>query len=264
MSGDKIMEIRARAFSMPKIGNLEEEYADAYHLPKYSKNNLFHDDGGKFLFAVADGATEAAFPDVWAKILVRAYGRGYLNIDNFEERIEKLQVLWEKIVNEMDLPWYGREKIQQGSASTFLGIKFTENGMGDKGYGFWEMMSIGDSCVFQIRDDRMVKHYPIKHSDYFNSNPPLLYTIQKLNNSFVDLIECKKRLWFRGDIFYLMTDSISHWFLKEVESGRFPWITLNAIGEGKDRLDFTEFVTYLVDSEAMRNDDATLVRIEIL
>lgn len=257
------MKIDASAFSMSKIGNSDEDYADAYYIPRPHNNNHFSGSGEKFLFAIADGATEAAFPGIWAKLLVNSYGNGYLRWDNFEDNIPNLQLIWEKVVNKMDLPWYGKEKVKQGSASTFLGIKFTENKIDCKDYGIYEIISIGDSCTFQVRNDSLIKYYPVKASNLFNSNPNLVYTLPSLNMGLGDLIEMRTRIWHRGDTFYLMTDSLSHWFLKEVEEGNTPWITLNSIDRESSRLDFSEFVSNLIGINHMRNDDATLIRIEI-
>jgi hypothetical protein len=65
----------------------------------------------------------------------------------------------------------------------------------------------------------------------------------------------------RGTAFYLMTDALSCWFLRECEWGREPWRILNDLGTHEG---FAKLVGDLRAAGDMKNDDVTLLRIDIL
>jgi hypothetical protein len=63
------------------------------------------------------------------------------------------------------------------------------------------------------------------------------------------------------DVFYLMTDAISCWFLKQVEMGQAPWELLDPVLEGKDSID--NLLDQLRQDKEIRNDDVTVMRIQV-
>ena len=65
------MQVRTQVFHAQKKGNAESEYEDA----SFPNNALEREEVSEFRCAVADGASESAFADVWAQLLVRAFGR---------------------------------------------------------------------------------------------------------------------------------------------------------------------------------------------
>ena len=87
------MRICTKAFHVPKHGNAEEEYEDAFfpekHLDRKAK---------EFRCAVADGASESAFSGHWAQLLVHGFGRRRLLLGH-------LQQTWQKAVKSRPLPW---------------------------------------------------------------------------------------------------------------------------------------------------------------
>ena len=66
--------------------------------------------------------------------------------------------------------------------------------------------------------------------------------------------------WQGGDHFYLMTDALAAWFLREHEAGGRPWRRLEELDHG---LAFARWVDELRRSHALRNDDVTLLRLII-
>ncbi len=58
------LQAQWRVFALPKRGHRLEEYEDAY---------AGNPDGGRF--AVADGAAESSFANVWAQLLVSGFVR---------------------------------------------------------------------------------------------------------------------------------------------------------------------------------------------
>jgi hypothetical protein len=60
----------AQAFWLPKAGNSDSEYEDAFFPRRLKRRN-----GRRLRFAVADGATETSFSGVWARLLVSSFVR---------------------------------------------------------------------------------------------------------------------------------------------------------------------------------------------
>jgi len=70
--------------------------------------------------------------------------------------------------------------------------------------------------------------------------------------------------WRIGDRFYLMTDALAHWWLAEHEAGRAPWAALDRPGGRGRRRSFPDWVDDRRRRRHLRNDDVTLLRIEIM
>jgi hypothetical protein len=69
--------------------------------------------------------------------------------------------------------------------------------------------------------------------------------------------------WDPGDAFYLMTDALACWFMREVEEGRMPWGVLRDLDTSGEIKPFREWVGDLRMDRAIRNDDVTLLRVDI-
>jgi hypothetical protein len=63
-----------------------------------------------------------------------------------------------------------------------------------------------------------------------------------------------------------MTDALAHWFLKGVECGTQPWLTLGKVAEQDQILTgkFRKWISEMCESNAMRNDDVTLLIITMV
>jgi hypothetical protein len=59
-----------------------------------------------------------------------------------------------------------------------------------------------------------------------------------------------------------MTDALARWSLKEDEDGRNPWARLRDFGPG-DAPAFDRWIDRLRQAKEMRNDDITLIRIDL-
>jgi len=62
------------------------------------------------------------------------------------------------------------------------------------------------------------------------------------------------------DRLLLMTDALAQWFLVESEMGRRPWAALAKVTTPEQ---FAAFVEVLRAGGALRNDDVTLVNVEV-
>jgi hypothetical protein len=238
------MQIVAETFWLPKQGNTLTEYEDAF-FPKQK----FNQDVNLFRAAIADGATETSFSKEWANLLVQKSCM-VNNKKQFIQDLPKLQTQWYTEVNNKDMPWYAQEKFYIGAYATILSLKLEET--------TYEIMAIGDTCLFHIRGENLENCFPLTDSKQFNDRPLLLSSYANNNEGIMEhIIEQSGTKWKQGDEFYLMTDALACWFMEANEKKSRPWAKIRAIKQGN----FKNFITKLRSTKVLRNDDVTLVRV---
>lgn len=241
------MEVRIiNKFKTSKRGNLQEEYEDAYAISE---------DNSKI--AISDGATEASFSKEWAQILVNHFVNN--PVENItSEWLEELYSIFNAKVDISKLPWHAQNKIiEQGSYSTLTGLYIDIEGESFTG------ISIGDSCLFWI-DISGIHTFPFRSVEEFNSRPYLINTL-KHNNVELNNEAYQKAIHYKFDLditrLYLVTDALACWFVKEYCNGNEPWKVLDELTEESD---FINLVDKLRDNGELKNDDVTLVIIEVI
>lgn len=263
------MEPALKAFWLPKKGNSTEEYEDA---SAHSAR----------LIAIADGATESAFADRWAQGLVKRFVESppagntpsSLLLENW---LSPLQKEWHKSIAWDKLPWYAEEKARSGAFAAFLGVRL----MGEEAqptpapqkfslWNFffpkkksiriisprWQAVAVGDSNLFLVRGDALVKSFPIERSEQFDSRPLLLSSNPSKNRPVWQRVQMTEGDCDSGDVMMLMTDALAAWFLKRHEAGEKPW---KILGELRSNQEFSDFIDQQRTNTSMRNDDVTLV-----
>jgi hypothetical protein len=212
------------AFFMQKAGNRADEYEDAYAYTAQA------DENGDLWFAIADGATETSFSGEWARLLTSAYAEKRLTTIT-PDAIQPLSAEWEaKIAGQTaaaPLPWYAETKLIDGAASSLVGLHITAS-------GGWKAIGAGDSCLFQVRGMQVVASFPLSQPDEFKAEGE----------------------WLPGDMFYLMTDALAHWFLKR-PTDYIP--RLNSLGPRR----FEKLIHYLRAEKLCKNDDVTFLRVRL-
>jgi hypothetical protein len=268
------LDLTARTFWIPKEGNSEEEFEDAFHPPS------LRDRKGRILrFAVADGASEGMLSGPWAKILVRAFCRASQRptASSARQVIARACDSWETWLaaylqrrNESGRPvqWWEEQGLSNGPFSTLVGVAFLLRE--GSGAGRWDAVAMGDSCLFGVSGSLLKVRFPIESSSGFGSRPVLISSDPRRNAAYLDRIVQTGGTFEPGDRFYLMTDALSAWFLREVEAGEEPWERLDeAVGDGDgategDDSGFRDLVHCLRASGKMRNDDVTLTCIRVV
>jgi hypothetical protein len=264
------LEIRhSCSFWAQKRGNTPDEFEDAFAL-----------DARNGRFAVADGATESSFADLWAKQLVDGFVSrdgfrllGEFEADVWHSWLPSLQEQWKKIVDEKDLPWFGRNKIEKGAHATFLGLTFQREELAwhrrwlpwfsfYKDAIRWRAIAVGDACMFMIRNDICTQAFPVTRPDDFHNSPCLVASISHLSAALSKNERRCEGECRQGDLFWLMTDALAHWFLKERDADRRPWRQLGTFLE-KDATQnhFVEWIEKLRSASEIRNDDVTALGI---
>lgn len=241
--------LRWQAFHVAKAGNAAADWEDA-----------FAADTARGRFAVADGASEASFAALWARLLtegfVSARGKPWRDLG----WLTPLRQRWAREVDAVPLPWYAEAKRDAGAFATFLGLIFRPARTDQP--PFWRALAIGDSCLFRTRRGRVLKSFPLSRSDAFGSQPHLL---RSRGGCGVER-ECERTLglWRSGDRFLLMTDALAQWFLRLTEADRKPCDEIAALlTESDPQAAFPGWVEERRRLEALRNDDVTLLSVDL-
>jgi hypothetical protein len=225
------------AYRLPRRGNSEAECEDAYAA-----------DAEAGQFAVADGASESAFALPWAEALAAGY---VAHRGPWSRWLPAARATWESARESDAMPWYVETKFMDGAFATLLGLALRRAGA--DGRRRWRALAVGDSCLFQIRRDRLHRAFPIKRAAEFGNRPALL-------GSRPQTARCKRcrvtGTWRLGDTFLLMTDALAQWFLEEAAGGRQPWDQLRW---AQSAAAFAEFVNERREVGRLRNDDTTLL-----
>jgi hypothetical protein len=246
------MLVQARSFWLPKAGNAEEEYEDAF-----STENLNGRSPRRYRCAVADGATETSFSGLWARLLVEAYVDGRLGRRSWLPTLGRLRSVWQAEVGRKPLPWYAEEKVRLGAYAALLGVTVTAHADGSIG---WSAAAIGDCCLIQLRAERVHRSFPLSRAEEFSSRPVLVGSVN-LSRGDDDVRVIRRSGTARaGDRLVLMSDALACWFLRSHEEGGAPARDLEESTAG----DFATWIGELRASGEMRNDDVTLIAVDLL
>ncbi|WP_156341547.1 hypothetical protein [Pseudanabaena sp. 'Roaring Creek'] len=234
-----------QSFSVQKAGNTPTECEDIWHFAKCN---------ARISIALSDGATESSFAREWAKELVTAFvdrrcpwQEIYGCAANW---LLPLQTNWQQWLARQNLSWFAKRKAGAGAFATFLSLEVFTNLS-------WKSLAVGDSCLFIVRDRLLYKSFPLQNSQEFSNCPKLIGTHGQAANIPISQIQGEAKI---GDRFYLTTDAIACWILKQIEANQDPWVKLEEIDS---QASFAEWVNELRDRRAIANDDTTLLCVQI-
>ncbi|WP_202919449.1 hypothetical protein [Saccharothrix deserti] len=190
-------------------------------------------------FAVSDGASTAARSAVWSALLVDAFAGGEDPLA--PDVLDGLRREWWSKVFDPGLPWFAVEKLQRGSAATFVGLRI--------GGGAYQVTAVGDTCLFHVSDDELVLVGPVDDHRDFSRYPDLVSTHQPLAPAAV---WSGGGAYRAGDVFLIATDAVAKHVLRE----RVPGVLRVCETVGGD-LEFVRFVASGRQS-GLDNDDTTV------
>jgi hypothetical protein len=253
-----MVQIESECFSLQKAGNRKDEYEDAFN------SNIFvHKDTAYYRFAIADGASESSFADIWADLLASGYCNGKFNGKHIYKSIAKLSKAWKRKLNAKDLPWYAQEKLNSGAFSTLAGITFR---LTDASSVAFDAVAIGDSCIFQIRGDKIITSFPLGSVDDFH-NRPVLISSNAANNIHLEAFVKKWNGTAQvGDSFILMTDALACWILTRYEEDISVIKKIHGLACEHDFINLVHAERKIIlrdGSFYLRNDDVTLIRVNL-
>ncbi len=243
-------EIFWTAASVPKSGAGGDENEDACAANPSS-----------FRFAIADGASEGWRSGPWARHLATAFAKSPPEPGTYTEwlAVARSEFPSEKPGGSRAGPvaWYAEEKQAEGAFATLLGVTFRESAHGAG--AAWKAVAVGDSCVFQLRDGELVTAFPIDNPKRFGNQPPLVGSVT---------MDGPEPEWFAGraeigDEFFLLTDGLAEWFLRETAQGRSPAWRLSDVLSDPAPAEFRSWVQTLRTGHVLRDDDSTAVRVRL-
>ncbi|HAF29437.1 MAG TPA: hypothetical protein DCG75_10360 [Bacteroidales bacterium] len=251
MLKDKVFNIL-----IPKQGNSEQECEDCISIKATKEQNKKL----RLRVAIADGATESSFAKEWSNLLTKSFDKFKLPLkETLLNKLTDLRKKQEVLLKDIELPWYAQEKAENGAFSAFLGIRI------DLVNHNYEAIAIGDCCLFHIRNEVVIKQFPVMNSSEFGNNPYLISSKPNKNTDLVNYLIEEKGDLSKGDILFLMSDALAHWFMKNNELNEHPWnILLGLKGKTKEeKLKFNSWLTERRISKEIKNDDVVLAIIEL-
>ena len=220
--------------SAPKDGQTLDECEDAFE---------GQPESGRF--AIADGATQSIYSALWAQLLVHAFQAASDDDLAGGRWIGPSRARWSAEVDSLEVPWYMAEKRQYGAFATVLGVRITRDG--------WRAFAVGDSCLFQLSEGKLIRSFPLSKSSEFDSRPNL---IPSRNDIHPKLANAHGQS-HAGDRLLLMTDALAEWSLRQCELGRPIWELMERIRTAEDLM-----ANLAIWRKAgMHNDDVTFVKI---
>jgi hypothetical protein len=251
--------IRFWQFQLPKRGERVEDYEDAADC-----------DPARGRFAIADGAAGSSFSALWAKLLVEEFVRTPKPQPGpWADWLPAVQQRWSVAVGHRasngPTPWFVQDRIQQGAFAAFLGVVLDEvtTWRGGKRKR-WRALAIGDTCLFQVRDNKLVKAVPLSRSKDFGNTPWLVGSRSACDRTLNKQGGVHKGDWRSNDRLWLMTDALSLWFLQQIEAGRKPWKEMDPLLLAPEpRQAFALWIDGLRKNQSIRNDDVTLLAVSL-
>ncbi len=196
--------------------------------------------------AVADGATESIFSGAWAGRLVEGMVEIRATTTHaFGDALSDWQAEWREAVRlrTQERPWYVAAKATEGAFAAVLGLSLHADGR-------WRALSVGDCCLFHVRDGDLLESWPYEAPDAFTNRPALVPSRPDREETAP---ETTTGTWRPTDRFVLATDAVAAWLMRD----RSPSVA---------RLNEEEVPGTLEAARAdglLRNDDTTLLVLDL-
>ena len=271
------------AYWAAKEGSSATEYEDAWYVLPGTGDEV---PGDWVAVAVADGATESLLARQWAAMMAEEFAAASAAAHDaylFAETALALSSRWPAVVKSYiaerenaarPLRWYERPGMEKGAFATLLALQVNIDsqpvgGAGaqpdpvDAGFlrviGGWSSAALGDTCLFHVRGGQLQVAFPLSESAHFDTSPALLGSLNADPEAIVDHVRFAEGTVAEGDDFFVCTDALAAWFLARAEEGDRPWETLRDLTE----IEFAEWVSEARRTSGLRNDDVTLVHVDV-
>lgn len=240
-------------FHAPKAGSTEAEWEDG----------AGYDPGDPALsrparFVVVDGATEAYDAIRWVGQLVTSFVEGGapgLDPAGLDNWFGQMQQRWVDEAPETFANYFEETAFREsGSFATFLGCEVY--GLGG-GQPYWSAAALGDAVLFHVRNGRVVAQFP-RLPEGFGINPDGISTQPSQRGWMRDRLEFERGSMLVGDLLFVATDALADWLIRQ--PGNNHWRLLSSLEHPGV---FRRFVADQRSSRELKNDDVTLLRVEI-
>lgn len=244
---------------------------------------------------LCDGASESLLARDWARLLAERLAERQsgampagASVQRTASAVASAAAAWEQWLDVYlkrreaagrPPAWYERPGLERGAYATLLTVALDPpalrtrvddelmtvadavNASGGPGWR-WRAAALGDTCLFHVRDERLLRAFPIEDSAAFGTNPPLAVSRNVDESVLARHITVAEGWCESGDQLYLATDALAAWFLRAAEIGASPWAVLRDFA-GADHGAFESFIAEQRATGSLRNDDVALVHIDI-
>ena len=223
-----------------------------------------------FAYAAADGSARAVVLDGAAEGFdaqrwVSQLAGDFLTLDDaviatsdveaFFAWIEGMQQRWDEETPAALNPFEEIKLREQGSLATLVGCVLV--GL-DGPRPSWEAIALGDAVLFHVRAGRVLATFPNLMPVDFGINPIGVFTMPRMLPRMREALRTGGGALHVGDALYLASDALAE-FLVGCRPAE-PW---EFLADLDDQEVFAHFVRGLRSAGQLKNDDVTLVRVEI-
>jgi len=249
------MRFEASVFQLPKDLQAPEDYQDSWLL-----------DPARGVAVIADGVSSGIFSGPWARLLTQAV------VDrppdprepaSFAAWLGDVRRQWSATVPSDGLSWSQRAKLRQGAFSTLLWLQLAplqcDGSSGPADCYRLTAYAAGDSCLFHMREGRLLRSFPLDSPQQFDLDPMVLGSLDLGHDANLQWasLEDTCRL---DDVLVLCTDAVARW-----------WLTAHGTGDALDwracrqwtPQQWQESIVRLRDQHQICDDDCTLLLLRV-
>jgi hypothetical protein len=245
-------------FHEAKVGSADHEWEDG---AGYDSGDP--DAGRDPRCIVVDGATEAYDSIRWVGQLVESFlgldpagGAPALTGESMDEWFGLMQDRWQATApTTFGSIFEERKFYQDGSFATLLGCEI--RGL-DGSRPSWQAVALGDTVLFHVRGAEVLAQFPDMAAEDFGLNPDGVSTQPSTRDWMRGRLTSASGQLAVGDRLFLATDALANWMVRA--DGERLWPALDRL---RDPMTFRRDIADRRRTGEMKNDDVTLMRVEI-
>ena len=236
---------------LPRRGNTPDQFEDA-----------FAGSAETGRFAVADGASESCFADLWARALVESFvHQADCDPEELSAFMPAAQRQWLKDLATRTIPWYAEDGTQRGAFATYLGLVVDATA---EPSWHWRAAAVGDSCLFHVRHNELCCVFPVEASSQFDKRPDLLGSRTPMESVESERVLKAHGEGCPGDRLLLMTDALAQYCLAAQEAGDDSWSRMaSLLASPAHPVDFEAWIDEQRDGGRLQNDDVALLAVDL-
>jgi hypothetical protein len=256
----EVAAVEQVVFHRPKAGATEAEWEDCAGFDPGDPAR-----GRPARYVIVDGATEAYDSIRWVRQLVTSF----LGLDGdppppiaatgVDEWVGQMQQRWlDEAPRAFANVYEERKFLVDGSFATFLGCEI----LGLDGAPRFTAAALGDAVLFHVRGSRLVAQFPPLGPDDFGLTPDGVFTQPSQRDRMRAALRLSSGSLQVGDVLFFATDALAAWLVDVNRlDGEACWQALAAV---EHPADFSRLVAQERNGHRMKNDDVTLLRVEIV
>jgi len=217
-------------------------------------------------FALCDGASAAYRAGDWAHLLAAHFVTDPPAVDEASMRLwlSERRAHWNDETAErpagdgaVGRQFFRANAVARGSAATFMGVRLSWAAEGWR----YAAVAVGDTCLFHVRDGRLLTAFPVTHPASFDDHPDLVGTREPPQAPPPSWLRTTGTQVWPGDELHLVTDALAKVLLThavpDAPDAAVWWHVMSNANAG----DFARLVRRLRESRQIETDDTTLVRV---